>query len=72
MKSKISATFHHLTHSKAVRSLGGELLHVLLFCKVANDFHYSYLLLNSEQTTAVATATFNDSDVLIFVEKLGI
>ena len=31
-----------------------------------------YLLLNSEQTIAVATATFSDSEVVLLVEKLGI
>lgn len=43
------------------------------FCGFTRDYSFaSYLLLNSEHTTAVATATFNDSEVVLLVEKFGI
>ena len=59
--------------SKAGNNMFFFIMLLFGFCGFTRDYSFaSYLLLNSEQTTAVATATFNDSDVVLLVEKLGI
>lgn len=43
------------------------------FYSFTRDYSFApYRLLNSEQTTAVAIATFNDSEVVLLIEKFGI